>query len=604
MKKKRNISLIFYANIGKNGGNKKVCFTPQIREVENDMNIALRDYQIEAINAVTVSFLEGIRRQLIILPTGSGKTIIMAALAMQLNKKTLLIAHREELISQAVDKFRLVWPGVSIGVCMADRDEIHHQIVVGSVQSCCRPKRLERLKEQGFELMMIDEAHHSSADSYQNVINDLGFGSESKKLLIGVTATPQRADSQGLGSTFDKITFSRSIGTMIKAGYLSPVVGRKILTNLTFQRIATSGGDFAISDLAEAMNTPERNKFIVEKFKNYAIRRKAIAFCCDVQHCKDLSDVFNSHGIKSGAVWGDMATEDRQRTLEELKQGKIQVATSCGILTEGYDEPSLNAIIMARPTKSSGLFTQCIGRGLRLWPGKSDCLVLDFTDRHNNLDTIMSLSSVLPEAMHISEDAVPQQTEGDRTHKIEVLHDLDEEFDILGATRFIWTSIGDDEWSLIDDNKREIVMYPSNGGHAAILYYPDGTSRHIVEKPLPLDYCSGVCEDFARRNLQIAFADISKPWMSNSSAPTQGQIKYLESQGVDCSNMNRGKAAMTIRQIIANKNKQRRLMAKEPITVKQKYLLERHGINTSKMSKFQAMQAISKIKQSAHAVGY
>ena len=328
--KQRNIILDFKAIISKYGGKKNVYFTTQIHEIENDMNIALRDYQIEAINSVTVSFLEGIRRQLIILPTGSGKTIIMAALAMQFNKKTLLIAHREELISQAIDKFRLVWPEASIGVCMAERDEIDRQVVIGSVQSCSRPKRLERLKEQGFELMMIDEAHHSSADSYQNVINDLGFGGDSKKLLVGVTATPQRADSQTLGSTFEKITFSRSIGTMIKAGYLSPVVGRKILTNLTFQRIATSGGDFVISDLAEAMNTEERNKFIVDKFKQYASQRKSIAFCCDVQHCKDLADAFNSQGIKSGAVWGIW------RQMVATNAGRF--AEFC---TEGYDEPLL-----------------------------------------------------------------------------------------------------------------------------------------------------------------------------------------------------------------------------------------------------------------------
>ena len=131
---------------------------------------------------------------------------------------------------------------------------------------------------------------------------------------------------------------------------------------------------------------------------------------------------------------------------------------------------------MARPTKSSSLYTQCVGRGLRLWPGKSDCLVLDFTDRHNNLDAIMTLNNVVPEALHINEEAILQNNEVDRTSKIEVIHDLDEEFDILGATRFIWTSIGDDEWSLIDDKKREIVMYPSGKGYTATLYYPDGKS--------------------------------------------------------------------------------------------------------------------------------
>jgi ATP-dependent helicase IRC3 len=139
------------------------------------MSIALRDYQLEAINAVTFSFREGVNRQLISLPTGSGKTVVMAALAMQLNKKTILLAHREELIIQAVDKFKLVWPEVSIGVCMADCNEIDCQVVIGSVQSCSRPKRLAKLKELGFELMMIDEAHHSVSDSYQTVINELGF---------------------------------------------------------------------------------------------------------------------------------------------------------------------------------------------------------------------------------------------------------------------------------------------------------------------------------------------------------------------------------------------------------------------------------------------
>ena len=130
---------------------------------------------------------------------------------------------------------------------MAEVDEIDRQVVVGSVQSCSRPKRLEKLKEQGFDVMMIDEAHHAAAASYQNVINALGF-SHGNRLLLGVTATASRADKQPLGDTFDKITFSRSIGTMIKAGYLSPVIGRKILTSFVIERIRTQGGDFTGGD--------------------------------------------------------------------------------------------------------------------------------------------------------------------------------------------------------------------------------------------------------------------------------------------------------------------------------------------------------------------
>lgn len=560
------------------------------------MNIALRDYQIEAITAVITSFKEGLNRQLISLPTGSGKTVVMAALAMQLNKKTLLLAHREELITQAVDKFKLVWPEASIGVCMAERDDVDCQIVIGSIQSCSRSKRLERLKEQGFELMMIDEAHHSASDSYQSVISALGFDCDTNRLLLGVTATPQRSDKLGLGATFNQVTFSRSISTMIKGGYLSPIIGRKILTSFSFQKIGSSNGDFAISDLSEAVNTPERNEFIVKKFKEYAPERKGIAFCCDVQHCKDLSNAFKSAGIESTAVWGDMEPLERKGALEAFKQGRIQVVTSCGILTEGYDEPTVSAVIMARPTKSSGLFTQCIGRGLRLWPGKENCLVLDFTDRHHTLDGIMSLSNTLPEASIVDDEQKTEDEEIDRRPKIEILYECDRVFDILGATRFIWVQV-EGEWSLQDDDRNEIVMQPSCGGYIAALYFLDGASSQIVSSPLPLEYCSGVCEDFARRHLRISFADMKAPWMSTDSLPTQGQRDYLEKKRAYAEGMTRGQASIEIRTMIAAKNKQRRAMASEPITDKQRYFLQNRGVETSAMTKLQALQAISRIKK-------
>lgn len=565
------------------------------------MSIVLRDYQLEAINAVNVSFREGVNRQLISLPTGSGKTVVMAALAMQLNKKTIVLAHREELITQAVDKFKLVWPEASIGVCMADRDEIHNQVIIGSIQSCSRPKRLAKLKELGFELMMIDEAHHSIADSYQNIIGELGFsdGSISGNLLVGVTATPYRADRQGLGKTFEKITFSRSIDTMIKAGYLSPVIGRKILTSFVLKKMCVNNGDFSLTDLAEAVNTHERNVFIAEKYKSYATERKGVAFCVDVQHCKDLAEALKCQGIEAKAVWGDMETDDRKGILEDLKKGRIQVVTSCGVLCEGFDEPSLDAVIMARPTKSQSLYIQCVGRGLRLWPGKANCLVLDFTDRNNNLDGIMSLSNTIPEAFMIKERELEvEREEIDRSPKIEVFEEVDKEFDILGSTRFIWIPIGDGEWSLLDDEKREIVMSPSDRGFVATLYYPDGTSRQIVKTPIPLEYCSGVCEDFSRRHLKIAFADMNSSWMRSVEKPTQGQREYLKKKNVYRDEMNKAEAAIEIRRVISLNNKHRRTIALEPITPKQKHTLINYGIDPKRMNKLEAMMAISKIKQS------
>lgn len=560
------------------------------------MSFPLRDYQQECLDCVINEMKAGINRQLISLPTGSGKTIIMAGIAKQLNKKALIIAHREELIQQAYEKFKLFWPDVDIGICMAEKNEIERQVVIASIQTCSRPKRLARLKELGFELMLIDEAHHSASDSYQTVIKELGFSAKSNKLLIGVSATIKRADNLELGDTFDKLIFGRSIGTMIKAGYLAPVVGRRILTNFSLKGIGVLNGDFAISDLAEAVNTQERNQFISSKFVEYASDRKAIAFCCDVQHCKDLAEAFKASGIASSAVWGEMDPLERKSTLEAFKNNQLQILTSCGILTEGYDEPSVNSIVMARPTRSNALYIQCVGRGLRLWPGKQNCLVLDFTDTSHNLDGIMSLNRTISEAFVMIDGEQQERQEIDRSSKIEVFEDVDKEFDILGSARFIWVSV-DNEWSLLDDEKNEIVMRPSDGGYIATLYQANGISHQIVKTPLPLEYCSGVCEDFARRHLKIAFADISKPWMQGNSQPTKSQKEFLEKNGHYRHGMSKAEASIEIRKIVASKNKQRRILANEPITNKQKYLLINQGIDPSGMSKLDAIIAISKMKQ-------
>lgn len=422
---------------------------------------------------------------------------------------------------------------------------------------------------------MVDEAHHSISDSYQSVINGLGFSeSSSSKLLLGVTATAGR---EGLGDIFERITFNRSISTMINAGYLAPVVGRKILTNFSLEKIRIQNGDFSVSDLAEVVNTHERNQFIVKKFQEYACERKSIAFCVDVQHCKDLATAFKTHGIDCVPVWGDMLPEERKGALSDLKHGRIQVATSCGVLTEGFDESSISCVIMARPTKSQVLYTQSVGRGLRIHPLKENCLVLDFTDLHHNLDSIMNLSNLIPGAIQdeeSQESGVQEKEEIDRTPKITALEEIDKVFDILGRQNFIWTDIGDSELSLQDDLKREIVMQPKEHGYVATLYYADGTSEQLIDTPLPLEYCQGVCEDYARRNLKVAFADLSTSWYNGEGPPTKGQREYLENLGAYREGMTKTEAAFELRHRIALKNKSRRQMSFDPITDKQKYFLQ------------------------------
>jgi ATP-dependent helicase IRC3 len=557
--------------------------------------IQLREYQEEALNVIAKALSDGISKQLIVLPTGSGKTILMAAIAKHLNKRTLILAHREELIQQAFEKFKLYWPEADIGICKAERDETNHHIVIGSVQSCSKSKRLASLKDSAFDVLLIDEAHHATAESYQKIIKELGFHTDQTKLLLGVTATPNRSDKDSLGETFEKVTYSRSISTMIKAGYLSPAIGRKILTNFSLQNIKMQNGDFSICELAEIVNTPERNAFIAEKYKAYATDRKGVAFCVDVAHCKDLSASFEKVGITSKAVWGEMPTEERRNVLEDLKAGRIQVAMSCGVLTEGFDEPSISCIAMARPTKSQSLYIQCIGRGLRLWPGKQDCLVLDFTDKGHSLDIVMSLSKTMPNTLEIHESPTGEREKIEKTAKIEVIEECDTEFDLLGCAKFIWVPIGDNEWSLMDDDRNEIIMRSNENGYIADIYI-NGSKTSIVSNPIPIEYCSGVCEDYARRHLKIAFADLTTPWMSKQSAPTKSQIEFLQKNNAFKNKMNKGEASIEIRKILALKNKQRRQMENEPITSKQMYALTQFGIDTKNMSKLQAMREITRIK--------
>lgn len=564
--------------------------------------IQLREYQEEALNVIAKALSDGISKQLIVLPTGSRKTILMAAIAKHLNKRTLILSHREELIQQAFEKFKLYWPEADIGICKAERDETNHQIVIGSVQSCSKSKRLASLKDSAFDVLLIDEAHHATAESYQKIIKELGFHTDQTKLLLGFTATPNRSDKDSLGETFEKVTYSRSISTMIKAGYLSPAIGRKILTNFSLQNIKVQNGDFSICELAEIVNTPERNAFIAEKYKAYATDRKGVAFCVDVAHCKDLSASFEKVGITSKAVWSEMPTEERRNVLEDLKAGRIQVAMSCGVLTEGFDEPSISCIAMARPTKSQSLYIQCIGRGLRLWPGKQDCLVLDFTDKGHSLDSVMSLSKTMPNTLEIHESPTGEREKIEKTAKIEVIEECDMEFDLLGCAKFIWIPIGDNEWSLIDDERREIVVRPLKNGFIADIFQ-NGSKTSIISDPLPLEYCSGVCEDYARRHLKIAFADMSAPWMNARVQPTQSQKELLQKHKAYNDGMTKAEASIEIRRIIAMKNKQKRRMLDEPITMKQKFTLMKTGVNTNNMSKMQAMQEISRIKQMERVYG-
>ena len=353
-----------------------------------------RPYQIEAVQAVVDAFRRGVTRQLLSLPTGSGKTVIFSMLARHVQRKTLVIAHRDELLEQAYQKMRHVYPEARLGVVKGKTSELWADVVICGVQTAAR--RMAALRQYSWGLLIIDEAHHAAADSYRKVIDGLGFSDDqSGRLLTGVTATAYRADRKGLGEVFQKITYERSILAMIRDGYLCDARGISVKTQFDISNVRTEHGDFKVNELAMAIDLPERNELVVDSFREQVPNARAVCFCANVAHAKHMADTFITAGIPAAPLWGGMGMEARRRTLRAFSDGRYQVLTNCAVLTEGFDEPSISAVILARPTKSRSLYVQMVGRGLRPFPKKDECIVLDFGDncgRHDlcNLGSLLS----------------------------------------------------------------------------------------------------------------------------------------------------------------------------------------------------------------------
>lgn len=335
-----------------------------------------RPYQKKAIACVLRAMALGQRQGLIVCPTGVGKTRLAAWLASELNVPTIFLAHRDELIRQTAEAFAVCWPAARIGVIKAERNEWEGKdVVVASVQSM-NPRRLEAIPRNRFGLVIGDEAHHAAAPTWTQALTyfDAGY-------RLGLSATPDRLDGKGLADLFGgEPVFSYSLRQAIQDGWLVRITQKAIVTESSLDGVTVRAGEFATKELADAVNTPERNHAICQAYLEAGAERRAIAFCVDIAHAFALSFAFQDFGVKAAAIDGGMNAEDRRDILAKFRAGKIQVLANCEILTEGFDDPGVSCVLMARPTKSRALYTQCVGRALRLHPGKTDALVLDITD--------------------------------------------------------------------------------------------------------------------------------------------------------------------------------------------------------------------------------
>lgn len=336
--------------------------------------IKLRDYQEQALEAIEKALARGVKKQVLNLATGLGKTIVFAELLRRRGKTALVLAHRDELIQQAEDKIRFVYPEAEIGVVKAERNEKDADIVVASIQSL-HEKRLKQWEPDRFHTVVIDEAHHAIAPSYKRVIDHFN-----PELLLGVTATPFRGDRVTLAKVFDEVVYSYGILEGIRNQYLVDIEAYRVQTNVDLDSVKTNAGDFNLGELSERVNVADRNEAIVQAYVRYAGGKKAIVFAVDIEHAMSLTETFRRAGINAAFVHGGTPKEERRSVLEGLKTGEIPVVVNVSVLTEGFDEPSVEAVILARPTKSLALFTQMVGRGTRLHPGKERLILLDIAD--------------------------------------------------------------------------------------------------------------------------------------------------------------------------------------------------------------------------------
>ena len=340
----------------------------------------LRPYQKEAKEAVFEQWGNGTRKTLLVLPTGCGKTIVFAKITEECvshGDRVLILAHRGELLEQAADKIAKA-TGLKCATEKAEESSLGswYRITVGSVQSLMRTTRLSRFPEDYFNTIIIDEAHHCISDSYQRILK---YFPDAK--VLGVTATPDRGDMKNLGQVFESLAYEYTLPKAIKEGYLSPIKAVTIPLQVDLTGVGVQSGDFKAGDLGTALD-PYLHQ-IANEMVRYCRDRKTVVFLPLVKTSKKFRDILIANGFRAAEVNGE--SQDRAEILEDYASGKYNVLCNSMLLTEGWDCPDVDCIVVLRPTKVRSLYCQMVGRGTRLAPGKDHLLLLDFlwhTERH------------------------------------------------------------------------------------------------------------------------------------------------------------------------------------------------------------------------------
>jgi superfamily II DNA or RNA helicase len=346
--------------------------------------LALREHQEEALETLARLRAEGVTIALLTHATGLGKTVVAIEDARRLNLRTLFVAHTRELVQQTADAFHRQWPEVTVDIFDSARGRPEAFVVVGTVQGVSA--NLELFDENDFGYLIVDEAHHATAETYQRII-----GYFRTRFMLGMTATDERADHASLLEVFQTVAHRMELEEAIKRGLLVPIRCVRVQTNVDLRDVRFSGLRYNQQDLETKLIIQERNDLIINTYREHVPGKRAAVFCVNVRHAEMLAEGFTAAGFPAQAVSGRLPVEERKRRLDDYHAGRVRVLCACDLLNEGWDSPETEVLLMARPTMSQLLYRQQLGRGTRKAPGKEALIIFDFVDNTRMENRAISL---------------------------------------------------------------------------------------------------------------------------------------------------------------------------------------------------------------------
>jgi superfamily II DNA or RNA helicase len=500
------------------------------------MTIRLRGYQVEAVAAAHRAHAQGVRRPAEVLATGAGKSIILAEVARTSvhgvagGKRVVILAHREALVEQNAQKVRDVAPDLRVGIVKAQANQVAAHVISASVQTLVSLGRRAQLRDVG--LVIVDEAHHAPARSYVDVLTHFGCMDSVPGLpvdgarALGFTATMSRGDDKALGDIWQDVVYVKDTAELIAEGFLVRPVGVRVrVDDLQLGRVRKVAGDYSSKGLGDAIEDSMAPKKIAEALREHAPDRQTLLFAPLVHTAEVIRDELRGAGFTAEIVHGGTPLDERRRLVQAYRDGHVQVLCNAMVFTEGTDLPMTSAVVIARPTMNPGLFIQMVGRGLRLWPGKTDCIVLDVvgaTNRHRltapvelfgeeGYDREAAPDDLMEGEAQLADDAeeqdlidhalgldAPQYRDGKLVHEI---------VDLFEGSDAGWLRTYAGVWFLATAQHYAAVLPRVEGGYGVVLMdrVRAGASSWVMERVSELGYAmahaEGAVEGLARDGL-------------------------------------------------------------------------------------------------------